>query len=246
MRPAAMRWLAALVVAMAPCAALAEGRLGIVVNDQAALRPAPRDSSKPNALLWQGDALEVRGERMDYLQVWDHRLERGGYVSARQVRLVSVDTESAPQLLAIVRFLRDSQGSESLGIAYAAAYLQAAPAAAIRGSEGAEALDALGTFGERLARQASRGAESKAAQAALSAHVEVAMHYGVAFTSYERDSRMVVCYDGDAFRRVIGLGQGDGEQRARAVLALTRTECAPDDLLGADVVVHAVYAALED
>jgi len=234
MRRAAVGFLAGFVIALAPLIAFAEGRLGIVVNDQAALRPAPRDSSKPNALLWQGEALEIRGERMDYLQVWDHRLERGGFVSARQVRLLSVDTEGAPQLLAIVRFLRDTQGSESLGIAYAAAYLQAAPADSIRGSEGAEVLDALGAFAERLARRASRGAESKAAQSALSAHVEIAMHYGVAFTSYERDSRMVVCYDGDAFRRVIDLGKGDGMQRARAALALTRPECAPDDMQPAE------------
>jgi hypothetical protein len=211
--------------------ALADPGLAIVVSDQAALRSAPRDSAKPHALLWQGEALEVRGERLDYLQVYDHRLERGGFVSAKLVRRVPVDASGAAELLAVLRFLRDTPGSEALGIGYAAAYIQAAPAQALRSAEGAEALDALGTFADRLARRASSSAVvSKAAQATLSGHYEVAMHYGVVFTTFERDGRMVICYDGDAFRRVMELGQGDAVQRARAALALTRPECSAGDL----------------
>ena len=205
--------------------------LAIVVGDQTPLRPAPRDSAKPHALLWQGEALEVRGERMDYLQVYDHRLERGGFVSARSVRRVGTQEAAAPELLAVIRFLRETPGSEALGIAYCALYIQAASAQALRGEEGAEALDALGTFAERLARRASSGAAaSKAAQAALSGHLEIAMGYGVAFTSLERESRMVICYDGDAFRRLVDLGRGDSLQRAHAVLALTRADCLDGDL----------------
>jgi hypothetical protein len=220
----------ALVAAGTAFAAQTE-TIAIVVSDQAPLRPAPRDSSKPHALLWQGETLEIRGERMDYLQVYDHRIERGGFISAKSVRLVSVDPSSASGLLAVVRFLRDTTGSEALGIGYAALYVQAASAETLRGPEGAEALDALGTFGERLARRASSGAATtKAAQATLTGHLEVAMHYGVGFTTFERDSRMVICYDGDAFRRLIDLGQGDATQRAHAVLALTRVDCADGDL----------------
>jgi hypothetical protein len=46
----------------------------------------------------------------------------------------------------------------------------------------------------------------------------------VKFTSYERDGRMLVCYDGDAYRRVLAM-QSSAEQRARAALALIRSEC---------------------
>lgn len=222
---------AALAFALALAgAAFAEPGLAIVVGDQTALRPAPRDSAKPLTLLWQGEALEVRGERMDYLQVWDHRVERGGYVNARQVRRVSLDASAAPELLAVLRFLRDTPGREALGIGYAAAYVRAAPAESLRGPDGAEVLDALGTLAERLAQRASSGsATSKEAQATLTGHLEVALGYGVAFTTYERDSRVVICYDGDAFRRVLDHAGGDAARRARAALALTRPECSAGD-----------------
>jgi hypothetical protein len=131
---------------------------------------------------------------------------RGGFVSARNVRIVAQEPGGASELLAVVRFLRDSSGSEALGIGYAAAYVQAATTAMLRGPEGAEVLEALGTFAERLAQRASSGsATTKEKQAALTGHLEVALHYGIAFTTYERDGRMVVCYEGDAFRRVIEL-----------------------------------------
>ncbi|HJW10155.1 MAG TPA: hypothetical protein VJ598_00125, partial [Albitalea sp.] len=64
--------------------------LAIVTQDQAALRAAPRASAQQQAMLWQGDALEIRGERMDYLQVYDHRRERAGYIRSSQVRRVSL------------------------------------------------------------------------------------------------------------------------------------------------------------
>ena len=56
--------------------------LAIVLRDQTALRAAPRDSAPQQAVLWQGEALEVRGERLDYLQVWDPVRERGGFIGA--------------------------------------------------------------------------------------------------------------------------------------------------------------------
>jgi hypothetical protein len=222
---------AALALAFAPLAVAASPGLAIVFGDETPLRSAPRDSAKPLALLWKGDALEIRGERLDYLQVYDHRLERGGFVSARLVRRVPMDASGAPELLAVLRFVRDAPGAEALGIAYAAAYLQAAPAESIRGAEGAEAFEALGAVAQRLAMRASTGAAaSKAAQAALAGHLEVAAHYGVAFATVERDGRMLLCYDGDAYRRLVDLGHGDAAQVARAALALTRPDCSPGEL----------------
>ena len=70
----------------------------------------------------------------------------------------------------------------------------------------------------------SEGAPSGRPQAALSAHQEVAARYGVKFASHEHEGRMRICYDGDAFRRVLAL-PATGEQQARAVLALTQPEC---------------------
>src|SRR5439155_27114852 len=130
----------------------------IVTQDQAALRAAPRDAAAQQAVLWQGDALEVRGERLGYLQVYDHRRERAGYVLAAQLRRVSPAPEDAPALLAVLRFVRDTPGAEALGIAYAAAYLKAAPAGTIT----AEPFDALASMAERLAGRASvRQADAK-------------------------------------------------------------------------------------
>jgi hypothetical protein len=107
--------------------------IAIVTQDQSALRAAPRESAAQQAVLWQGDSLEIRGQKGDYLQVYDHRRERAGYVRATQVRSQSLAPEAAPELLSVLRFLRDIPGSEALGISYAAAYLHAAPAAAIDG-----------------------------------------------------------------------------------------------------------------
>ncbi|MGZ5181798.1 MAG: hypothetical protein ACXWC2_15055 [Ramlibacter sp.] len=197
----------------------------IVTTDQASLRAAPRASAQQQGQLWQGELLEVRGERLDWLQVWDHRRERGGYVRASQVRRTAALPGEAPELLAVLRFVRETPGSEALGIGLAAAWLQAAPAQAVQGETGTEVLDALGTLADRLADRASNGAAlPKGAQATIAAHLEVAARYGVRFTTHERDGRMQVCYDGEAFRRVLAL-PSQPAQRARAALALTRAEC---------------------
>jgi plasmid stability protein len=203
----------------APAAAHAQPAMAIVVQDSVALRAAARDSAQQQATLWQGDALEIRGQRQDFLQVYDHRRERAGFVRAAQVRVLSAQAEAAPDLMAVVRFLRDSTGAEALGIGYAAAYLKAAPASAI----GAEVFDALGTMADRLARRASTN-KNKANESPIAAHLEVVASYGIAIRSFERDGRMTLCYDGEAFRRVLALTSTD-EQKARAALALTRPEC---------------------
>lgn len=188
------------------------------------LRAAPRESAQQQATLWQGDSLEIRGEKGDYLHVYDYRRERGGYVRAAQVRMQSLKPENAPELLAVVRFLRDAPGAEALGIAYTAAYLKAAPAEAID----AEPFAALGAMADRLAHRAS-ARRAKAGDAALGAHLEVAAGYGVRMVGFEREGQMQTCYDGDAFRRVLALPASDA-QRAQAALGLTAHECVPPDL----------------
>ena len=141
----------------APLATAMAAVTGIIVRDQVSLRAAPRDSAQQQALLWQGEAVEIRGERMDYLQVWDYRRERGGFVRANQVRRTQLTAAETPELLAILRFVRETAGAEALGIGVAAAFIQAAPADVLQGESGVEVLDALGTVAERLARRASAG-----------------------------------------------------------------------------------------
>ncbi|MCK6420078.1 MAG: hypothetical protein L6Q73_04135 [Aquabacterium sp.] len=194
--------------------------LAIVTQDQTALRAGPRDAAAQHAVLWQGDALEVRGHKMDYLQVWDHRRERAGYVRASQVRLTDLQPADADPLLAVMRFLRDQPGSEALGIAYAAAYLQAVPAHKLD----AEPFDAIGTMADRLARRAAARA-GQAAPAIVAAHLEGVSHYGVRIVGTERDGQLQPCYDGEAFRRVLALPSSTPVQRARAALGLTRHDC---------------------
>jgi hypothetical protein len=201
--------------------ALALG-FAIITQDQAALRPSPKTSAKAAAVLYQGETVEVRGERLDYLQVWDHRRERGGYVRASQVRRVKLTVDEAPDLLATLRFLKTLPNHESLAIGIAAAYIESAPAEVLHGPAGIEALDALGTMAERLAARVSQGR-------APTAHLEVARRYGIRFASVERNERVHLCYDGSAFKRVLSYENSTPEQRARAALAVTRPECIPGD-----------------
>jgi hypothetical protein len=240
----------ALAVGVGRAAAPPEAAIAIVVQDRIALRAAARESAQLHALLWQGDTLEVRGRTLDYVQVYDHRRERGGFVRAGDLRLLALTPEQAPALLAVVNFLRDAPGAEALGIAYAAAYLKAAPAASI----GPELFDALGTLAERLARRASL-ARGREAEEAVAAHLDVIARYGVALHSFERNGRMQLCYDGEAFRRVLAL-PASAEQKARAALALTRPDCiAPDltprlrhdlDAWRVDVLAHVPDSDLPD
>ncbi len=193
--------------------------LAVVTRDGIALRAEASDASARHALLWQGESLEVRGSTLDYLQVYDHRLERAGFVRASQVHILASQAEDAPALLSIVRFLRDMPGSEALGIAYTAAYLKAAPGQAID----AEPFDALGVMASRLARRASTNRDTSAQQR-LSGQLEVAADYGVAIHSIDRHGHMTLCYDGEAFRRVMAL-PATAMQRATAALALTDPDC---------------------
>jgi len=206
--------------------------IAIVTQDQSALRAAPRDSAPQQAVLWQGDSLEIRGEKGDFLQVYDHRRERAGYVRATQVHVQSLKPEAAPELLSVVRLMKDMPGSESLGIAYTAAYLMAVPPGAVD----SEAFDALGTMAERLARRAA-ARQAKPAAEATAAQVEVAADYGVNIQSFERDGQVHLCYDGDAYRRVLALSKVEA-QKARAALALTRHDCVATTLTPVERFAH--------
>ena len=218
---------------MPTAAAAAIAVLAIVAQDHVALRSAPGSNATAHAQLWQGELLEVRGRSQGQLQVYDHHLERAGYIRESEARIGGTTEADAPQLLAVLRFLRDTPGAESLGIAYAAAYLKAAPAASIT----PEVFDALGARAERLARGA---ALRQGKVEAVSAHMDVATQYGVKFVSYPSNGAssagdaVQLCYDGDAFRRVLAMDSGGvkatPEQRTRATLGLTRHDCVDPSL----------------
>jgi hypothetical protein len=191
--------------------------VALVVQDPAPLRASPQDAATRQTTLWQGEWLEVRGERQGYLQVYDHRRERPGYVREHQVRVYRLDEASAPQLQAVVEFLKDTPGAEALGIGYTAALLRAAPPSQV----GPELFDAMGTMADRLARRAS---SRRSTDETLAAHLDVVASYGVKFFSVEHEGRTRICYDGEAFRRVLALGGGP-QARLRAALGLTRSEC---------------------
>ena len=192
--------------------------LAIVVQDQAALRVAPRASAAGLTALWQGDVLEIRGEHAGYVKVYDHRRERGGYVRGDALRIIGLAEADAPELLAVLRFLRESPGSEVLGISYGAAYLKAVPSRALS----AEPFDAIAVMAERLADQASGTAPR---HGNVAAHLEGVQQFGVRMRSFERNGHMQVCYDGELFRRVLTTAGAHTEERARAALALTRADC---------------------
>jgi len=89
--------------------------IALVADERATLRAAPREASAAQAQLARGGWLEVRGELPGGLKVHDHRMERLGFV---RPALVGVhDQLRGAELRAVVRFLRDAAGQESLGIA---------------------------------------------------------------------------------------------------------------------------------
>ena len=197
--------------------------LAIVVQDHTPLRSAPRAGAAEMTALWQGDVVEIRGERAEYLKVYDYRRERGGYLSREAVRPVGLTEADAPELLAVLRFLRESPGTEALGISYGAAYLKAVPTRALT----AEPFDAIARMAERLADAASGNAYHLTN---VAAHLEVVEQFGIRMRSFERNGRMQVCYDGELFRRVLSLARASAEERAHAALGLTRPDCIDPNL----------------
>jgi hypothetical protein len=190
----------------------------VIAGDHAVMRASPSRTGAQQAMLWRGDWLEVRGEQRGWLKVYDHRHERPGWIPRPVARVIELDDKAAPGLRAVVDFLRDTWGYESLGIAYAGLYMKVAPASAID----APVLVALGTMAERLARRAStETADSHAAQ-----QLEVAQSWGIGFGSVERGDGVRTCYDGAAFRQALALSPARLEL-ATAVLGLTEPACDP-------------------
>lgn len=193
----------------------------IVVGDHVALRAASTRTAAQQAVLWKGDWLEVRGGKKGWLKVWDHRHERGGWVQAKTVKPIDLVEGAAPGVRAVVDFLRDTPGQESLGIAYAAIYLKVAP----KGSIDAPLMISIGAMADRLARRAS----SANADAATAEQLEVARSWGIALTSLDQPDGVHICYDGAAFHGGLALGPSPADT-ATAVLALTEPGCEPRDL----------------
>jgi hypothetical protein len=208
--------------------------VALVVQGQTPLRATSHDDAPRQTMLTPGDWLEVRGERQGYLQVYDHRRERPGYVRPAAVRTYAVDESSAPRVGAVVEYLRDAPGQESLGIGYVALYLRAAAVKDV----GPEVFDALGTMAGRLARRASARV-AKAGDATIAAELEVAESYGVHFTSFEAAGQTRVCYDGEAFRRVLAMAGAQDAARVRAALGLTDPAC-EDPALGQSAALDLV------
>ena len=178
--------------------------VALVADDGVNLRAAPRELAAIQAQLVRGDWLEVRGEVPGWLQVYDHRRERPGYVRPASVRVHPVEPAEAPALRAIVAFLRDSKGYEPLGIGAAALLLRCGPAA-----DDASLQLAIGVMADRLARQPS------------AAHRDVAESYGVKFIDVQTSGGVKTCYDGSAFRSVLAAPKAALDDRARAALSLT-------------------------
>jgi hypothetical protein len=129
--------------------------IALVADERAILRAAPREASAAQAQLARGDWLEVRGELPGWLRVYDHRRERPGFVRPIQVRVH--DQLRGAELRAVVRFLRDAAGQESLGIAYAALWMKSGDS-----DSAAEVNDAVGVLAERLAQTLSRRVDPRA------------------------------------------------------------------------------------
>jgi hypothetical protein len=206
-------------------ATLATASFAIVTTDNSALRASPKESGVLHASLSQGDIVEIRSSRLDYLGVYDYRRERAGFIKASLVRPTRNAPEEASELRATLRHLRDTPGSDALGIALFATYAKSAPAKALD----TEAFDMLGTFAERIVQRVNRA--NKTDEALAMRQLETATFYGIKMKSFEVGGRMRYCYDGEAHRRVLALAAGDSNNaqtslmRARAGLALTNPAC---------------------
>lgn len=202
----------------------------IVMQDQVAMRSAPKDSARQQAILWSGELVEIRGEKQDYVQVYDYKRERPGYVPVSSIKMLSLEAAEAPELLAAIRYISKLPNNEALTVGLTAAWLQAAPAEMINHAEGAEVFSVLGEQAEKLANRASSQTELSQYMAnRQTAYFDVMAGYGIKFNSYERDDKLQICYDGEAFRRVLALPATE-QQKATAALALTRAECIDPNL----------------
>lgn len=209
--------------------------VAVVTRDMAPLRAAPSTSAARSSVLWRGELLEVRGFRGDYAQVWDHHRERGGFVLREQLHPLQTSAEDVPGLQALLAFVSDQPGAETLGLALAAAVIQALPPQDLQGPAEAAVLDAIGRQADRLAERASQGAgERSSQQTTLTAHLDIAARQGVRYRSVAAGDAVVLCYEGDAYRRLLANRHATPDQRARAALSLTRPDCVAEPVRPAE------------
>jgi hypothetical protein len=227
---AALALAAAVVTVVAHAAEEAPPATGLVLVDQAALRAAPREAAPLLVPLWRGEALQLRGQRGDWLQVWDAHRERGGFVRAAQVLALPPGEAAVADLSAQLRLLRGQPGAESLGIGVAAALSERSSAAWLASPAGAEMLDTLVVLQDRLAQRVQ--AAQAAQQTSAAAHADVARRYGFALRAVPRaDGAQQPCADLHAATLLRGHRNATAAQQARAALALTRGDCVSTDLL---------------
>ena len=134
-----------------------------------------------------------------------------GTCGRRRCARFAVDETAARELRAVVDFLRDAPGA---GVARH----RATPRCSCAPRRRAPSAPRCSTRSARMAERLARRASSKWARpndATLAGQLEVAESYGVKFRSFERDGRARVCYDGEAFRRVLALA-GVARRRRRA------------------------------
>ncbi len=204
--------------------------VGLVVVDQAALRAAPRDTAPLHLPLWRGEAMQLRGVSGDWVQVWDPRRERGGYLRAAQLMPLPTGPEAVPELAAQLRLLRQWPGAEALGIGLAAALIERASAPWLASPAGAEMLDTLVQLNDRLALRVQTATGTQ--QAVAAAHAEVAQRYGFALRSVPRaDGGAQPCAAQQPAVLLRGHPAATAAQQARAALALTRSDCLSADAL---------------
>ncbi len=190
--------------------------VAVIAGDKVSLRAAPERTAAQSAVLFKGDWLEVRGEKKDWLKVYDHRHERPGWVARGVARQIELSDKQAPALRAVAEFLRDAPGMESLGIAYTGLYMKVAASKDID----APLLVTVGVMAERLALRAS----TTDANSHASEQLEVAQSWGIQFASIERADGARICYDGAAFRDALALAPATLDL-ATAVLGLTDPAC---------------------
>jgi hypothetical protein len=178
----------------------------------------PRRASRRRSRRSCGKAKCCEGaaaKRLDYLQVRDHRRERGGFVKASQVNRAGLTAAEAPaQLLAVLRFRARGAGRGSAGIGVAAAWLQAAPAEAVRGPRRRGAGCAGHPCRAAGAARLGRAAGQQGGQAALSAHLEVAPATACSSPATSRRPHAHLLRR-RAFRRVLALPAQPRSRRAR-------------------------------
>lgn len=203
---------------------------GLVVVDQSALRAAPRDGAPLLVALWRGEALQLRGARGEWLQVWDPHRERGGFVRAGQVMPLDEGEAGLATLAAQLKLLRRQPGAEALGMGVAAAIADRADGSWLAAPAGADMLDALVVLQERLAARALAAPGGQ--QGTAAAHAEVARRYGWPLETVTRaDGTQQLCPNPKPAALLRGHPAATASQRVRAALALTRGDCLHGELL---------------